>query len=75
MSSKGKATSFAGGFHFRIVKAVENRIDAFIREAYPPGSVIRSIITPEGWTASLAWDGNYLWSSDRLRDRIYQLPT
>ena len=69
------ATSFAGGFHFGIVKAVENRIDDLIKKIYPPGSVIKSIPSPGSGPGGLAWDGNYLWCLDITDAKIYQLST
>ncbi|HVP07648.1 MAG TPA: transglutaminase domain-containing protein [Candidatus Acidoferrum sp.] len=37
-----------------------------------PGDTLKSIALPSGYTLGLAWDGHYLWSSDRRTDMLYK---
>lgn len=38
-----------------------------------PGDTVRSIPSPSGYTIGLAFDGKYLWSSDRRTDLLYKI--
>jgi hypothetical protein len=38
-----------------------------------PGDTLKSIPTPTGYTIGLAYDGHFLWSSDRRTDQLYKI--